>query len=143
MKKVFFLLQQAAIFCISIFIGGAVNMSFIRISGKIIPPPSGFNLQTTEGLVKAMHLMGPEHFLFPFLAHAFGTFVAAILVSKYCNLWSKAAAYSVAGLFFIGGLMMVLLLPSPLWFTFVDLILAYFPMAFLALKMSKPLKNKV
>jgi hypothetical protein len=81
--------------------------------------------------------------LFPFLAHAFGTFIAAILVSRYCNLWSKTAAYSVAGLFFIGGLMMVLVLPSPLWFTFTDLILAYFPMAFLALKMSKPLKSKL
>lgn len=143
MKKVIFLLKQAVIFCISIFIGGVVNMSLIRISGIIIPPPKGSNLQTTEGLVKAMHLMGPEHFLFPFLAHAFGTFVAAILVSKYCNPWSKAAAYSVAGLFFIGGLMMVLMLPSPMWFTLVDLILAYFPMAFLALKISKPLNNEI
>jgi hypothetical protein len=37
----------------------------------------------------------------------------------------------IASLFFVGGIYMVMLLPSPLWFNLTDLILAYFPMAYL------------
>jgi hypothetical protein len=38
-------------------------------------------------------------------------------------------------LFLLGGIASVFMLPSPVWFTAVDLILAYIPMAFLAGKL--------
>jgi hypothetical protein len=37
----------------------------------------------------------------------------------------------VALFFFIGGFFMVLKLPSPVWFNVIDLVFAYFPMAWL------------
>jgi hypothetical protein len=33
--------------------------------------------------------------------------------------------------------MMVMILPSPLWFTLTDLLLAYLPMAWLGIKLAK------
>jgi hypothetical protein len=43
----------------------------------------------------------------------------------------------IAGLFFAGGLYMVFILPAPLWFDLTDLIIAYFPMAFIGYKLAK------
>jgi hypothetical protein len=48
----------------------------------------------------------------------------------------------IASLFFAGGIYMVMLLPSPLWFNLTDLILAYFPMAFLGYYLLKKKQNQ-
>jgi hypothetical protein len=37
----------------------------------------------------------------------------------------------IGSLFFVGGLQMVMELPSPMWFNVLDLGLAYFPMVWL------------
>jgi hypothetical protein len=41
------------------------------------------------------------------------------------------AALVVGGFFLIGGIASVFLLPAPLWFSVVDLLLAYLPTAWL------------
>ena len=64
---------------IGLFIGAFINGGIISISGDIIPPPPGANLKTMEGLIKAMTIMEPKHFIMPFLAHSLGTLVGAIL----------------------------------------------------------------
>src|SRR5690606_40538131 len=66
-------------------IGSLVNMALIMVSGKIIPLPEGIDNQTTEGLAAGIHLFEPKHFIFPFLAHALGTFVGAFLATKLSN----------------------------------------------------------
>ncbi len=44
----------------------------------------------------------------------------------------------IIGVFFLaGGIGNILMLPSPLWFTLVDLLAAYLPMAFLAFWITK------
>src|SRR5690606_40961638 len=58
-----------------LIIGSIVNMLLINISGYVITPPENADVTSMEGLKSAMHVFGPEHVLFPFLAHAFGTFV--------------------------------------------------------------------
>lgn len=117
---------------IGLFSGAFVNGAIINISNDLIPPPPGTNLKTMEGLIHAMTLMEPKHFIMPFLAHALGTFVGA----AFCSLISKShklfLALSIGFSFFIGGLIMVFQLPAPLWFDLVDLIFAYFPMAYLS-----------
>jgi len=62
-------------------IGGFVNMSLIMVSGSVIPPPEGVDMTTTEGLQAGMHLMETKHFIMPFLAHALGTLVGALLIA--------------------------------------------------------------
>lgn len=115
---------------LGLFIGGAVNMFIILVSDYIVPPPTGANVTTLEGLEAAMPLMEPKHFLLPFLAHALGTLVGAFVAAKIAFL-NKMRFSTVIGIcFLLGGVMNIFILPSPIWFTFVDLALAYIPMAY-------------
>ena len=116
---------------VGLLVGGSVNMGLIMISGSIIPPPEGANLTTMEGLVEAMPLMGPEHFIFPFLAHALGTLVGAFITAKLAVKFKWYLAIFIGFMFFIGGTINVMSLPSPLWFNVLDLLGAYFPMAWI------------
>lgn len=118
-----------------ILIGMAVNMGLIMISGFVIPPPEGADLTTSEGLIEAMKIMEPKHFIMPFLAHALGTFVGAFVVAKIAVSNDLMLAISVGVVFLLGGLMMVFSIPSPAWFNGLDLTLAYIPMALLGWKL--------
>ena len=82
-----------------------------------------------EGLQKSIHLFEPKHFLMPFLAHALGTLVAALLASLIAKSHRKRCALTTGVVFFVGGAMAVSMLPAPLWFNITDLALAYIPMA--------------
>ncbi len=117
-------------------IGSIVNGAIISLGSSLIPPPEGANLKTMEGLKAAMHLMEPKHFLMPWLAHALGTLVGAILVILIAGSHKKRIAYSIGFVFLAGGIANVIMLPSPLWFTLVDLLGAYLPMSFIACKIA-------
>lgn len=112
-------------------IGSLVNMGLIMLGGVLIAPPAGADVNTMEGLKAAMHLFGPRHFLFPFLAHALGTLFGAAAACLLSPQRSSGPAYIVAALFLLGGIAAVFMLPSPIWFDAVDLIFAYLPLAWL------------
>jgi len=119
----------------SVVIGSAVNMGIITISGSIIPPPDGADNTTMEGLKESMHLFQPEHFIFPFLAHALGTFAGAFLAALIATTHKMKFALGIGIFFLIGGIYMTFMLPSPTWFTILDLVVAYIPMAYFAGKL--------
>lgn len=114
-----------------LIVGGAVNMGIIMISGTIIPPPAGADVTTMEGLQESMHLFQPKHFLMPFLAHALGTLVGAFLTAYFVVSEPKKWALFIGCFFLLGGVSNVVMLPSPVWFSIVDLVGAYIPMAYL------------
>ena len=128
MKKIFLSILAVLV---GLFAGAFINGGIINISGDIIAPPPGANLKTMEGLIDAMKIMQPEHFIMPFLAHALGTFFGAVLCSLIAQSYHLILSLSIGLAFFIGGFMMVFQLPAPLWFDLIDLIFAYFPMAWL------------
>ena len=121
---------------VGIVVGSIVNMAIISISGSIIPPPEGADVTTMEGLKNSMHLFEPKNFVFPFLAHALGTIVGAFLVAKIAASHKMKFAYAIGFFFLLGGITNVFLLPSPIWFTLLDLIGAYLPMAFIGGKLA-------
>ena len=125
------IIRNILAFFVGLVVGSFVNMGIILISNYIIPAPAGADLTTEEGLIKAMALMQPRHFIMPFLAHALGTFSGALLCTALAVSFRFYMVMLIASLFFVGGIYMVLLLPSPLWFNLTDLLLAYFPMAYL------------
>lgn len=108
--------------------GSVVNLLLINVGGSVVPPPPGANLQTAEGWQAAMPLLQPSHFLFPFLAHALGTFVGAYVTALLTPDRARGPAYFVGALFFLGGCAAAAMIPAPLWFKAADLILAYAPM---------------
>lgn len=120
-----------------LFVGSIVNMSIILMSGSIIPPPDGADNTTMEGLQKTMHLFEPKHFIFPFLAHAIGTFAGALTSSLIAFNHRTKLGLIIGAFFLLGGIVSVCSLPSPMWFTVVDLVFAYIPMAYLAIKLVK------
>ena len=118
-----------------IIAGSLINMGLVMLGPILIPPPSGVDLTTEAGLKAAMPLMKPQHFLFPFLAHALGTLGGAWLAARLSNRNPRRSALVVGAIFLAGGISMVRMLPSPLWFSVCDLVLAYIPMAWLGARL--------
>ena len=116
---------------VGFIVGSAVNMALVRLSGSVIPPPGAADVTTMEGLKASLHLFEPKHFIFPFLAHALGTLVGAAVATLLTPGRSSGPAWAVGVLFLLGGIASVFMLPAPLWFTVVDLGLAYLPAAWL------------
>lgn len=116
--------------------GSVVNMGIINLSGSVIPPPTGAEVTTMEGLKTTMHLFEPKHFLMPFLAHALGTLAGALIAASIAATRKMTFALVIGCFFLAGGIANVVMLPSPLWFTVTDLVFAYLPMGFLGGKIA-------
>lgn len=120
---------------LGLVIGGSVNTAIIMIGPMIIPPPAGADVTTVDGLKAAMPLLGPQHFISPFLAHALGTLVGS-LWAAYVAASHKLIFSMVIGVMnLIGGIMAATMIPAPMWFIVLDLVVAYIPMAWLGWKL--------
>lgn len=109
-------------------IGSLVNMGLINIGPSVIPLPEGADMSTMENLRDSMQLFTPRNFIFPFLAHALGTFTGAFVAAKIAASHHMKLAICIGVLFLLGGVAAASMLGGPLWFTVVDLLLAYIPM---------------
>ena len=115
-----------------IILGSAVNMGIIMLQGYFIALPEGVDVTNTESLQSSMHLFGPKHFIFPFLAHAIGTLVGAYLSARIAANHKMKFALGIGIFFLIGGISMVFMMPAPVWFLILDLSVAYIPMGLLS-----------
>jgi len=114
-----------------VLIGSYVNMFIVNLGPTFFPLPEGVNITTEEGLKAGMAYMKPEHFIAPFLAHAIGTLVATFLAALIVVHRRKNITRVISLLYMAGGAYMVAILPSPIWFNLLDLIVAYVPMGML------------
>lgn len=112
-------------------LGSIVNMALVTAGPLVFPPPEGADITTMEGLKATIHLFGPQNFIFPFLAHALGTLVGAMVAAAVTTVYREKFPYVVAVLFLAGGIANVFMLPSPMWFNVLDLVGAYLPMGWL------------
>lgn len=113
----------------------AVNMGIITISGSVIPLPEGVNPEDAESLKANMHLFKPINFVMPFLAHALGSFMGALVAALIAATHKMKFALGVAAFHLLGGIAAVMMLPAPMWFNITDLALAYIPMGWLGGKL--------
>ncbi|WP_339654983.1 hypothetical protein [uncultured Maribacter sp.] len=130
------ILKNVLAVLVGIVIGSIVNMGIIMISGSIIPPPEGGDITTMQGLKATMHLFEPKNFIFPFLAHALGTLVGALVAAKIAATRKQLMALLIGVFFLIGGSINIAMLGGPMWFNALDLLIAYIPMAYLGGKFS-------
>ena len=119
-----------------IVIGSLVNGTLIGISGSIIPPPAGVDVSNLESIKASAHLFEAKHFIFPFLAHAVGTLVGALIAALIAASRKLTFALGIGVFFLIGGLVASFLIPAPLWFIALDIVVAYLPMAWLGGKLA-------
>lgn len=114
-----------------IIVGIAFNLALVSVGGALLPPPEGVDITDMESIRASLDQFGPQYFIFPLIAHAFGTLVGAAvaaLIAPTRKLWFGLGI----GLFFlIGGIANIMMVPSPTWFIIVDLIVAYIPMGWL------------
>jgi hypothetical protein len=114
--------------------GAFINGALITLSPLIIPPPAGVDVSNVESMRQGMHLYQPQHFVMPFLAHALGTFAGALVAWLVAATYKAQLAYAVGVLFLMGGVAAAFMIPAPAWFIALDLLLAYVPMAWLAIR---------
>ena len=120
-----------------LLVGGAVNGALIALSPSLIPPPAGVDVSNAESLAAAMHLFEPRHFVMPFLAHALGTLVGALIAYLIAATHRARLAYLIGLLFLAGGIAASFMIPAPVWFIALDLVVAYLPMAWLGIEIGK------
>lgn len=137
------LLRNGLALILGIVIGSAVNMALITFGPVLIAPPAGADMRTAEGLRAAMHLFQPQHFVMPFLAHALGTLVGALVAYVIAASAKLPLAYAVGVVFLCGGIAASFMIPAPAWFIAVDLLGAYMPMAWLAIRIGRGLPGAV
>ena len=106
------LLRNALALLAGIVIGGGVNMALITLGPTLIPPPAGVDLSNVEGLSKAMHLLEPRHFIMPFLAHAVGTLVGALVAYVVAASYKAQIAYVIGAVFLCGGVAAIFMIPA-------------------------------
>ncbi|MBT4752647.1 MAG: hypothetical protein HOO07_03225 [Candidatus Marinimicrobia bacterium] len=112
-----------------------INMGLIILGSNIIAPPEGMYSMDEENLKAHFYLFEFKHFVFPFLAHAGGTLVGAFIAAKIALSYGLKFAMGIGVFFLFGGIMMVQMLPSPIWFIVLDLGFAYLPMGWLGWKL--------
>jgi len=83
-----------------------------------------------------------KYFIFPFLAHALGTLVGAIIAGSIAVNHKMKFSLAIGVLFLIGGIMVNYMLPGPTWFAAIDILLAYIPMAWLGGKIALKYSRK-
>lgn len=127
-------LKNILIFVGALILGSLVNGLIIQFGPLLIPPPEGVDFSTEKGLMEGMPKMEARHFITPFLAHAIGTLVSAILMKRFAFENASRYTFGVAIFNLLAGIYMVYLLPAPFWFEAMDIIFAYLPMAWLANK---------
>lgn len=110
--------------------GSIVNMGLIQ-AGHSLFPIAGVDINDMEALAAAMPTLDFKYFIFPFLAHALGTLVGAIIAARIAATHKMKFALAVGVLFLLGGIAVNYLLPGPTWFAVLDIAVAYIPMAWL------------
>ncbi len=119
-----------------IFLGAMINSLIISLSGSFIAPPAGVDVNDLESIKANIHLYEVKHFIPPFLAHALGSLVGGFTVAYIAVQHKMKFATGIGFLFMIGGIAAVYMIPAPIWFEVLDLVVAYVPMAWLGGKLA-------
>jgi hypothetical protein len=127
---------------VGLAVGAGVNMSLVILGPSVVPPPPGVDVTDAESLSASMHLFEAKHFVVPFLAHALGTLVGALIAFLVAGN-RPVYAYVVGAAFLAGGISASFVIPAPTWFIFLDLVVAYIPMAWMGTVIGRRIKGAV
>lgn len=122
---------------VGVLVGSTVNMLIVSKGGTYISPPLGVDPEDIKSIRANIHLYEAKHYITPFLAHAIGTLVASFIAVKLAIRRKKTVGIIVGTWFLVGGITVASMIGTPLLPTIVDLALAYFPFAWLGIKLAK------
>jgi hypothetical protein len=121
-------------------IGSVVNMAIVIGLSSFVPPPAGVDVGNAESIARSIHLFEPKHFLAPFLAHALGTLAGALAAYLIAATHKPRFAFAIGAVFLCAGVAASFMIPAPAWFMALDLLVAYLPMAWLAMRIGRCLQ---
>src|SRR5688500_16440776 len=98
--------------------GGIVNMGLITL-GSSVYAIEGIDPNDMEGLATVRPTLEAEYLIVPFLAHALGALVGAIIAGLIAATPRMKFALAVGVLFLLGGIAAGFMLPAPAWFATV------------------------
>ena len=125
---------------IGLIVGNFVNLALIQVGYSVFTIDVDVN--DMKALGKFLENADSKYFIFPFLAHAFGTLTGAFTAALFSKNRKMGVALIIGGFFLIGGIMVSFFIPAPSWFISMDLIVAYIPMGLLGGFMAKRLFKK-
>lgn len=124
------MLRKILAIVLGMVIGSVVNMMFVQLSNSVYPLPEGVDpndFEAFKAYVEA-HGLPTGVLLIVLIAHAGGSFASGFV----CGAIVKKPWYFAAALLGIlwtaGGVAMLLMLPSPIWFAITD-VAFYIPAA--------------
>lgn len=123
-----------------VIVGSIINMALISLGPIIIEQPERVDMNNFEEAIKKFEF---KHFIFPFFAHALGTFFGAFVSSLFISdkKFRALGSILIGVLFLAGGIYMSVILDAPIWFETIDLILAYIPMALIGYSLANKLRK--
>ncbi len=115
-------------------VGSAVNLGLVKL-GQNVFPVEGLDVNDMDAYAAVIPTLSTEYFIFPFLAHALGTLVGAAVAAWVAASHKLKFALAIGFIFLVGGVVVNYMLTGPLWFTILDIVVAYIPMAYLGGKL--------
>ena len=109
----------------------------IVLLGHAVRPLTDVNPTDPSYLERLSESLTLGDLVAPFLAHALGTLVGAYVCARLARTHKRGLALGIGALFLLGGIMVAIQLPAPLWFEIVDILFAYLPMALLGVYLAK------
>ena len=94
-----------------------------------------------DALAAMMPTLEFEYFIFPFLTHGLGTLAGATIAGVIAASHKMKFSLAIGCLFLAGGITMSYMLPGPIWFIILDLLISYIPMAWIGGKIVDKMSN--
>lgn len=111
---------------VGLLVGSAVNMGIVVFSWTLYPAPEGIDPWSSDPAMqeKAMAWIGTlpaGAFLWAWVAHWAGALAGAAVAILIHGRRSYVPGLIVGGLFTLGGIANLFMIPCPVWFPFLDL----------------------
>lgn len=114
-----------------VLVGSLLNSAIVTLGPMLIPLPEGVDMSNMEQFAENLKLLTPANFAAPWLAHALGTLLGALVAARLAASHKMKLALAVGVLFLLGGISMVAMFGGPIWFAILDIAGAYLPMAYI------------
>ncbi len=130
------MLRNTLAFLLAVIAGSAFNMALVTVSQAMYPVPDGLDPNDFEAFRAHVVANGipTGALMIVLVAHAGGSLVSGFV----CGLVARRSWYAAAAVLGIlwtcGGVAMLMMLPSPIWFAVTDVLL-YVPAALLGAKL--------
>ena len=98
-------------------VGGGILITLVQIGGNtLFPPPEGMDTSNMESIREHMDQIPLASLLWVLLSYAVGCFAGGFLATRIARTGTLTPALSVGIVFFLFGIMNLIMLPHPVWF---------------------------